>query len=218
MNFLRFSGCVDRRHVLGRDRGAADDEQVDARGDDGLVELLRALRREGSGDRHSRRADLGEALAHELGLDRLGVQLLHPPGRRGLLERGDLGEQRLGVVVPGPDALEVEHAEPAELAEHDRRPRAHDRVHRRPQHRDGELEGVDRPRGRHVLRDCACAARARPRCRRTCRRDARAWRGRSRSPCSRVQPTRQARAATARAGCRGHVLAAARAARTAARR
>ena len=32
------------RHVLGRHRGAADDEQVDAGVDDGLVELLGALR------------------------------------------------------------------------------------------------------------------------------------------------------------------------------
>ena len=96
-------------------------------------------------------ADLGEPVAHELGLDRLGVQLLHAPGRRGLLERGDLGEQRLGVVVARPEALEVEHAEAAELAEHDRRPRAHDRVHRRAEHRDRELERVDRPRGRDVL-------------------------------------------------------------------
>jgi hypothetical protein len=41
----------DARDVLGRHRGAADDEEVDAGGDDGLVELLRALRGEGSGDR-----------------------------------------------------------------------------------------------------------------------------------------------------------------------
>ena len=96
-------------------------------------------------------ADLGEAIAHELGLDRLGVQLLHAPRRGGLLERGDLGEQRLGVVVAGPESLEVEHAEAAELAEHDRGPRADDRVHRRAEHGDRELERVDRPGGRDVL-------------------------------------------------------------------
>ena len=39
---------------------------------------------------------------------------------------------------------------------------------------------------------CACAATAPPRCRRTCRRVARAWRGRARSPCSPDQPTRRA--------------------------
>jgi len=32
------------RDVFGRDRGAADDEQVDAGGDDGLVQFLGALR------------------------------------------------------------------------------------------------------------------------------------------------------------------------------
>ena len=56
----------------------------------------------------------------ELGLDRLGVQLLHARGRAASLEAADLGEHRLGVVVAGPEALEVEHAEAAELADHDR--------------------------------------------------------------------------------------------------
>ena len=74
---LEVQRLVDRRHVLGRHRRAADDEQVDAGRDDGLVQLLRALRREGTGDGDPAGADLGEAIAHELGLDRLGVQLLH---------------------------------------------------------------------------------------------------------------------------------------------
>ena len=44
MNFLRLSGSTVLRDVLGGDRRAADDEEVDAGVDDGLVELLRALR------------------------------------------------------------------------------------------------------------------------------------------------------------------------------
>ena len=89
-------------------------------------------------------------------------------------ERGDLGEQRLGVVVARPEALEVEHAEAAELAEHDRGRRADDGVHRRTRGsgcRTGTRRSTRRsrhPRGR------ACAARARPRCRRRRRRGGRA--------------------------------------------
>ena len=77
---------------------------------------------------------------------------LHPARRRAVRQRGDLGEQRLGVLVAGPEALEVEHAQAAELAEHDRRLRAHDGVHRGAQDRDVEAEGVDGPGGRHILR------------------------------------------------------------------
>jgi hypothetical protein len=46
------------------------------------------------------------------------VELLEP--HRGVGaggEPGDLGEHLLGVLVPGPQALEVEDAEPAEVAE-----------------------------------------------------------------------------------------------------
>ena len=54
--------------MLGGDGGAADDEQVDARLDHRLVELLRALRGERAGDRHAARADLGEARGDQIGL------------------------------------------------------------------------------------------------------------------------------------------------------
>ena len=60
MNFLRLSGSWPAGDVLGGDRRAADDEHVDARVDDGLVELLGALRRERAGDGDARGADLGE--------------------------------------------------------------------------------------------------------------------------------------------------------------
>ena len=81
MNFLRLSGSWFFETCSARDRGAADDEEVDAGGDDGLVELLRALRRERAGDGDAGGADLGEAGRDELGLDRLGVELLHARGR-----------------------------------------------------------------------------------------------------------------------------------------
>ena len=63
MNFFRLSGSAVLRDVLGADRRAADDEQVDAGVDDRLVEVLRALRAEGAGDGHPGCADLGEARA-----------------------------------------------------------------------------------------------------------------------------------------------------------
>ena len=51
------------RDVLGRHGRAADDEEVDAGGDDGLVELLRALRGQRAGDGDAGGADLGEPVA-----------------------------------------------------------------------------------------------------------------------------------------------------------
>ena len=138
-------------HVLGRHGGAADDEQVDPGGGDGLPQLLGALRAQRAGDGDAGGADLGEAVADQLGADRLGVDLLHADGGRGGVELGDLGQQRLGVLVPGPQALEVEHAEPAEAADLDRGGRAHHRVHRRGQQRQLEPVGVDLPGGRDVL-------------------------------------------------------------------
>ena len=137
---LQVQRFVDARDVLGRDGRAPDDEEVDAGGDDGLVELLRALRRQGARDRHARVPDLLQAVAHEFGLDRLGVHLLHPTSRRGLIEGGDLRQQRIGVVVPGPQPLEVEHPQATE-------------------HRDVELERIDRPCRRDILGVAGAARR-----------------------------------------------------------
>lgn len=58
-----------RRHMLGRDRGAADDEDVDSGIDDGLVELLGPLRCQSTGDGDSCFADLFEPGRDEFGLD-----------------------------------------------------------------------------------------------------------------------------------------------------
>ena len=68
-------------------------------------------------------------------------------------------EHRLRVVVAGPHALEVEHAEAAEPPDHDRCPRGDDRVHGGRE--DGHVERVrvDRPRGRDVFRVTGAAAR-----------------------------------------------------------
>ena len=106
-------------HVLGADRRPADDEQVAAGVDDGLPVLLRPLRAERAGDRDARLPDLAQPLRDELGLDVLGVDLLHPRGRLDRFEADDLLEQRLRVLVAGPQPLEVEDRQAAELAERD---------------------------------------------------------------------------------------------------
>src|SRR5690625_7308453 len=58
--------------VLGRDGGAADEEQVHARIDHGLPMVLGALRGQGPGGGHYGIALLADALADQLGLVRCG--------------------------------------------------------------------------------------------------------------------------------------------------
>ncbi len=104
-------------HVLGRHRRAADHEDVDARVDDRLVVAHGPLRRQPGRGGDAGRADLLDPLADQLLLDRLGVDLLKPPGRRLVVQLGRLGEQRLRVIEPGPQALEVKRGQSAELAD-----------------------------------------------------------------------------------------------------
>src|SRR5690349_4472573 len=96
--------------------------------------------------------DLADALGHELGLDRLLVDLLHLPGRRLLRERGDLLELRLRVLVAGPDALEIEHGQAAELAEDAGGLRRDDTVHGGRQQRQLEAVRPERPADVYVVR------------------------------------------------------------------
>ena len=151
MNSLRFSGSACAGDVLGGHRRAADHEHVAAGVDDRLGELLGALRRQRPGDGDAGLAHLLEPGGDQLGLDRLGVDLLQPGGGPRAVELGDLGEQVARVVVPGPEALEVEHAEAAVLAEGDRGLRRHHRVHRRRHDRQLEAVGVDLPGDRDLL-------------------------------------------------------------------
>src|SRR3954447_4545665 len=144
---LRLAG-----HVLGGHRRTANDEQVDARVDDVLGELLGPLRRECAGDGDARVADLLHPLRDQLGLDRRRVDLLQPMGGLLRLQRGDFLEQVGRVLVPGPQAFEVEYAETAGLADRDRGGRRHHRVHRRGQDRQLEPVRVDLPGDRDLLR------------------------------------------------------------------
>ena len=133
------------------------------------------------GDGHPRLAHLLEPRGDQLGLDRLGVDLLHPRHRRRSGQAGHLGEQVGRVVVPGPEAFEVEDAEAAVLPERDRGLRGHHRVHRGRHNGQVEPVGVDLPRRRHLFGVARAPARARRRCRRRSTPGGRAWRGRSRS-------------------------------------
>ena len=58
-----------------------------------------------------------EPIKPDLITARIGVDLLHPFRGGSGIQRDDLGEQRLGIVVPRPQPLEVQHPEAAVLAE-----------------------------------------------------------------------------------------------------
>jgi hypothetical protein len=64
---------------------------------------------------------------------------------------GDLLEERFGILVPGPKALEVEDADTTQPADLHGRGRADDAVHGRCHQRQVEAEGVDLPGDVHVL-------------------------------------------------------------------
>ena len=153
MNFFRLSGwrCGVLRHVLGRHDGALDDEQVELGLEDVLRVLLDPLRRERRARGDAAVLDLADAHADQLGLDRLLVELLHPARR--LLGRSDAISSKIdvGVLVPGPETLEVQAREAAEPADLDRGRRRDDAVHRGGHHRQLELERVDLPGDVDVL-------------------------------------------------------------------
>jgi hypothetical protein len=83
-------------HVLRRDRRAPDDEQVDARVDDRLGELAGALGRQRTGHRDACLAHLLQPRGDQVGLDRLGIDLLQAAGGVLSTQPRDVGEQRLG--------------------------------------------------------------------------------------------------------------------------
>ena len=92
-----------------------------------------------------------DALGDEFDLDRLEVHLLHARGRLVVVEFADLLEEGHRVLVAGPETLEVQDAESAEATEFDRGVGRHRAVHRRTEHRQLELVGVDLPGDVDVL-------------------------------------------------------------------
>ena len=138
--------------MLSRHRRATNDEEISPGVDDGLGEPRRILRRQGPGHRHSGGPNLGHPGGDELGLDRLGVDLLHAAGGGDVVTQpGQLLEVRRGILVTGPQSLEVEHTEATQAPELDGRRRAHHRVHWRGHDREVEGESVDAPLQVHHL-------------------------------------------------------------------
>ena len=152
MNSLRFSACAVRGHVLGRDDGSLDDEDVEPGLERELVVLAHPLRGQRAGGEHARALDLLDPLGDQLRLDGPGVDLLQPARRPVLRKLRDPLELRVGVLVARVDALEVEDAEAAELAERDRRRRRDDTVHRRGEQRQLEQVRAELPADVDVLR------------------------------------------------------------------
>ena len=151
MNRFRLSGSTRLRDVLRRHHRPLDYEQVELGLEQCAGQLGGPLRRDRAAGGHPGLFDLADALAHELGLERLGVDLLHAGGRLLGREPGDLDQIRLGVLVTGPEPLQIEHADAAEAADLDRRRRADDAVHGRRHERQLETERVDLPGDVHVL-------------------------------------------------------------------
>lgn len=81
---------------------------------------LGVLGAERSGHGHPGRTQLPQPLGDEFGADRLGIDLLHPRGGAEGVELSDLVEERLGVVIAGPQALKVEHRQATEAPQGDR--------------------------------------------------------------------------------------------------
>ena len=107
-------------HVLGRDDRPLHHEHLDARGQQGRRELAGVLRAHARRDGGAAGPDPLERLGEQRGLHRRGVQALQlgdRVGRVGGGARDDLGQHLLGLRVARPQALGVEHAEPAEPAD-----------------------------------------------------------------------------------------------------
>ena len=137
--------------VLGRDHGALDDQDVEPRVERQLVPALDLLRGQRRGGDDAVRLDLLDALRDQLLLDRLLVDLLHLARGLVAVQPRDALELRVGVLVAGPDALEVQDRETAEAADHAGGLGRHDAVHGRGEQRQLEAIGPERPRDVDVV-------------------------------------------------------------------
>ena len=144
--------------------------------------VLDALRRERRARSDAGVADLRDAAADQLVLDRLGVDLLHAARRLLGLERGDLLEVRLRVLVARPETFEVETREAAEPADLDRGAGRDHAVHRRRDERAAGSGTRRSPRRCRCPRGPGSGGSGRSRCRRTRRPGDRTCRSRSRLP------------------------------------
>jgi hypothetical protein len=149
---LQVEGLAAGREVLGGHHRALHHQQVEPglHGQGG--ELGHPLRGEAGGGGHPSVPHLLDAPPDQVGLDGLGVYLLHAAGGLPGGKGGDLLETGLGVLVAGPQPFQVEHAQAAEAPDGDRGGRAHHRVHTGGHQRQREGEGVDLPGDVDVVR------------------------------------------------------------------
>ena len=131
------------REVAGRRHLALDEEQVRAVLGAERPEAARGGGRRGDRGLRTRGMDLIEPPRDELLADRLLVGLGEERPEVGVVGRRDPLEDRVGVVVARLDALEVQDGEPAEPGERAGHPRVHDRVHRRGEDRDREVDAAE---------------------------------------------------------------------------
>jgi hypothetical protein len=125
--------------LRGHDR-ALDHENVEARLQSALVVLAHPLWRERRRGDHAVLLDLPDPLRDQVLLDRLRVDALHLRGGELLGLLRDPLELGVRILVAGPDSLEVEDGEAAELAEDPGGLGRHDAVHGRGE--QGQLEPV----------------------------------------------------------------------------
>ena len=98
-------------HVLGRDDRALDDQQVGLGRDDVGQQRRRQAGRDGRAHRCAGLVELGDPRPHQLRLHRRGVDRGQPGGDLVVAQLGDLVEERLGVLVAGPEPFEVQGAD-----------------------------------------------------------------------------------------------------------
>ena len=156
---LQVQGLAVARHVLRRHDRALDHEQIRFGTQDVRGQPEGARGGAGDGHRVALCLELPDALLDEIGLHRLGVELLHPAGRLVDGQRGDLLEDRIRLGVASPEPLEVQHAQPSEATQLGGHGRRHDAVGRRRHHRELEAEGVDLPRDVDLFRVARPATR-----------------------------------------------------------
>ena len=133
-------------------RRATDNEQVDARVHDRTPMLLDALGRQLAGDDHPGLAQLRETLRDERRLDRLRVHALQSRNRFFLTEVRDLVKDRLGILVPGPQAIQIKDTDATEATECNGCLRTHHRVHGGRHEGQVHVIGVNLPADVDVLR------------------------------------------------------------------
>ena len=151
MNSFRFSGSTLVETCSAEITVPWIDEDVEPGLDRQLVVVADPLRGQRAAGDRALLLDLGDPLADQLRLDRLGVDLLQQLGRDRRRGLRDSLELLVGVLVAGPDPLQVEHAEAAEAVYLGGGRGADHAVHRRSD--QGQLEAIraERPSDVYVI-------------------------------------------------------------------